>query len=231
MASALPPASLPTSMCDHDSAIRSGAPSVPGTRGRSAGRTDSIGRTTSRSEPVTSLRTASCGWTTSSAATSWAASVIVMVSTRNGMSSVTTSITSRPASSVASAPALTRTTARPCGRFAASSACSAATDPARFGPAAIRSDEFDVPVVAVQVLVAVADPDAVAELGRRLGQQRLPGGALVLRHQSHSFVDLGVPRRSTWHPLELVPKFPKQRVITQRHPAMQVGSAGRAARP
>src|ERR1022692_3306003 len=33
------------------------------------------------------------------------------------------------------------------------------------------------------------------------------------------------------HGLEPVPKFPKQGVITQRHPAVQVGGAGRAARP
>ena len=67
-------------------------------------------------------------------------SSIVIESTRNGMSSVTMSTAPRCSSSAEHMPpALTWTRARPCGRLAASRACSAATPASRAGPAAMSS--------------------------------------------------------------------------------------------
>jgi hypothetical protein len=67
-------------------------------------------------------------------------SSMVIESTRNGMSSVTMSTAPRDSSSAEHMPpALTCTRARPCGRLAASRACSVATPAIRLGPAANSS--------------------------------------------------------------------------------------------
>ena len=72
----------------------------------------------SNSLPVTSRRTTTCGWITRWIARSWRDSSAVTESTRNGMSSVTTSTTVwlqvQPFSSTEGV--ATRTFAAPCGR-------------------------------------------------------------------------------------------------------------------
>src|SRR5262249_44619212 len=85
-----------------------------------------------------------------------------------------------------------------------------------------------VPVIPGQIGLEVADPRTAAELSRRFGDERPPRGALVVRHCPTPLWLRRVLGETP--PLQLVSKFPKQRVITQQHPSMQIRRAGRAAR-
>ena len=111
-----------------------------------------------------------------------------MVSTRKGMSSVTTSITSRPGSRVASAPGChpdQGPALRPLGGQLRVLGCRLA-DPLRTGFDQIVG--VDMPVVGVQEADGVGDAGACRYPVCGVRQQLLPGLHLVLRHLSHSLV-------------------------------------------